>query len=146
MRFLYFAVTAFLAQGTTQAAAAAGCIRSFDPWEIVHAQDVAYNAHDIDAFAACYADNVVIEGLSKKHPPIVGIAALKEAYKFLRTAPAGFHTQFINKIVVGPIVVVHEVALGGTANMPKPDWPAESIAIFEIRDSKVVHVWFAPTK
>ena len=135
---------------TVSVPAYAACVESTDPWAIVHAQDVAYNAHDVDAFADCYADDAVIEGLSeglsRTHPPIVGIAAIKEKYQFLKTAPKSFHTKFINKIIVGPIVIVHEVAVGGPADWPRPDWHKESIAIFEVRNSKVVHVWFAPRK
>jgi hypothetical protein len=97
----------------TDAHAYAGCVKSTDPWAIVHAQDVAYNAHDVDAFADCYSDDAVIEGLSSTHPPIVGIGQLKQTYAFLKTAPRGFHTKFINKIIVGPIVIVREVVFGG---------------------------------
>jgi hypothetical protein len=143
---IFCALLIALSASGLAATAQADCVQSSNPWDIVHAQDVAYNAHDVDAFAACYSDDIVIEGLSSHKAPIVGIAALRDAYKFLRTVPTGFHTEFINKIIVGPIVVVHEIALGGTANMPKPDWPPESIAIFEVRNSRVVHVWFAPTK
>ncbi|MBC5799574.1 MAG: nuclear transport factor 2 family protein [Candidatus Eremiobacteraeota bacterium] len=119
----------------------ATCVHSSDPWAVVHAQDKAYNAHDVDAFAECYADDIVISNLAGTKR-FVGISALKKRYAFLKTAPRHFHTIFAKTIVAGPIVVVLERAI----DPPKKNWPKESIAIFEVRKGRVAHVWFAPHK
>lgn len=77
---------------------------------------------------------------------MIGNDAIRTRYQFLKTAPKSFHTQIDNRIAVGAFVVVHEIALGEPADWPKPDWPKESIAIFEVRNSKVVHVWYPTNK
>ncbi len=145
MRYIYlmFLVSTLLFYSTITCAA---CIDSADPWTIVDAQDAAYNAHDPEAFADCYSDDAVIEGLPPTGRSLIGNIAIRERYQFLKTAPKNFHTKFINKIIVGAFVIVHEVALGGPEDWPKPDWPKESIAIFEVRNKKVVHVWYPASK
>jgi len=129
-------VCAFLA---TSAYAACGI--SSDPWAVVHAQDLAYNAHDVDAFSECYSNDIIISNLAGEKP-IVGIPALKGTYSFLKTAPKGFHTVYLNKIINGPIVIVLEHAV----DPPKKNWPEKSIAIYEVCNGKIVRVWFAPHK
>lgn len=112
--------------------------KSTDPVQIVQAQVDAYNAHDIDAFATCYADNVTITDLSGKRPVIVGIAALKKTYAFLAKQPKAFRVAIVQRMANGPTVVDHEKMLGLPADKGQP----EAIAVYEVRDGKIQHVWF----
>lgn len=130
-----------LSCGFLAPSAHAGCGNSSDPWAVVHAQDLAYNAHDVDAFAECYSNDIIISNLAGEKP-IVGIPALKGTYSFLKTAPKDFHTIYLNKIINGPIVIVLEQAF----NPPKKNWSEKSIAIYEVRNGKIVHLWIAPHK
>jgi len=113
---------------------------SSDPTEVVQAQVDAYNAHDMDSFASCYADNITVTDLSGKRPVITGIAALKHGYAFLATAPKAFHVAIVQRVVNGPIVVDQERVMGLPAGKGQP----EAIAVYEVRDGKIQNVWFPP--
>jgi putative hydrolase of HD superfamily len=118
----------------------AACSKSADPEQVVQAQLVAYNAHDVEAFAACYADNVIVTDLSGKHPVVKGIAALKTEYAFLTKVPKAFRVQIVKRIVNGSIVVDHERVLGLPADKGTP----ESVAVYEVRAGRILNVWFPP--
>ncbi|MFC4763138.1 nuclear transport factor 2 family protein [Dyella koreensis] len=119
---------------------AAACGKSADPAAVVQAQVDAYNAHDIDAFAACYADNVTISDLSGKRPEIKGIDALKKAYAFLAKVPKAFHVEIVQRAVTGPTVADYERVIG----LPPEKGQPEALAVYEVRDGKILNVWFPP--
>jgi hypothetical protein len=107
---------------------------------VVMAQHRAYLAHDVEAFAACYADDVVITYLDQERKPLVGIAALRDLYGDLfKRMPPGFHSEYLGKLVNGPLVVISERSVGG-----KSGKTPSGIAMFEVRDGKITHVWFTP--
>jgi putative hydrolase of HD superfamily len=116
--------------------------KSADPIQVVQAQVDAYNAHDIDAFATCYADNVTISDLSGKRPVIAGIPALKKAFAFLAREPKEFHVAIVQRTATGPTVVDHERVMGLPADKGQP----EAIAVYEVRDGKIQNVWFPPSR
>jgi len=118
------------------------CGNSGDPASVVQAQVDAYNAHDLTAFAACYADAVSIELLGSGEPPRKGQAALKEDYAFLGRMPEGFGVDIVQRTVNGPIVVDHERIHGLPDGRSAPD----AIAVYEVRDGKILNVWFPPRK
>lgn len=111
-----------------------------DPDAVVMAQHSAYAAHDLDAFAACYADDVVITDLSGQRPEVEGMAALRELYGSLfKRMPAGFHSEYLGKLVNGSMVVVNERSIGA-----KSGKSPSGIAMFQVRQGKIDHVWFGP--
>lgn len=111
-----------------------------EPDAVVMAQHQAYAAHDLDAFAACYADNVVITDLGGQRPEVVGMAALRELYgKLFKRMPAGFHSEYLGKLVNGTIVVVNERSVGATSGKSP-----SGIAMFQVHQGKIDHVWFGP--
>ncbi|RUL75418.1 nuclear transport factor 2 family protein [Dyella choica] len=114
--------------------------KAADPVKVVQEQVDAYNAHDIDAFAACYADNATIRDLSGKRPVITGIAALKTTFAFLAKVPKDYHVDIVQRTVTGPTVVDHERVMGLPAGKGQP----EAIAVYEVRDGKIQNVWFPP--
>ncbi|TCV97830.1 hypothetical protein EC912_101847 [Luteibacter rhizovicinus] len=138
---LFLACASASAQ-TGGAPASATCGTSTDPAQVVDAQLAAYNAHDVDAFAACYAPDVSIYDLTGKNPVHHGIAELKKTYAFLKTVPAAFRADIVTRIVNGPIVVDHERILGLPADKGTP----EAVAVYEVRDGKILNVWFPPKK
>ncbi|WP_199535786.1 nuclear transport factor 2 family protein [Dyella psychrodurans] len=116
------------------------CGTSNDPAQVVQAQVDAYNAHDIDAFAACYAENVTITNLSGEHKVIKGVQALKSAYAFLAKVPKEFHVEIVQRVVTGPTVVDKERVVGLPAGKGRPD----AMAVYEVRNGKILNVWFPP--
>lgn len=118
------------------------CGASTDPAAVVQAQVEAYNAHDIAAFAACYADDVTVTDLGGKHTVTKGIPALKTAYAFLAKMPKEFHVEIVQRVVTGPTVVDLERAVGLPGRTDKP----EAVAVYEVRDGKILNAWFPPKK
>jgi hypothetical protein len=115
--------------------------KSADPVQVVQAQVDAYNAHDVGAFASCYAGNVTITDLSGKRPVITGIPALKKTFAFLAKVPKAFHVVIVQRIASGPTVADRERVIGLPANKGEP----EAIAIYEVRNGKIQNVWFPPS-
>ena len=118
------------------------CGNSTDPQQVVQAQDNAYNAHDLDAFAACYADDITIIDLAGKQPTLHGIPALKKEYGFLTKVPKAFRVEIVKRIASGPVVVDHERVLGLPADKGKP----ESVVVYEVRNGKIANLWFPPAR
>ena len=127
---------------SAQAAAACGSTTAMSrPDEVVQAQVIAYNAHDADAFADCYADDARLVGLSGKRPPIEGKAAIRHAYASLFAGePKGFGVDILKRTVSGAIVVDLERTHGLPAGKQLPD----SFAVYEVRDGRIANVWFPP--
>lgn len=118
-----------------------GCGMSNAPEAVVQAQVEAYNAHDIERFVQCYADDITIHDLSGKTPPLKGIAELRESYQFLVKAPRELRVQIIKRVTNGRIVVDVERVLG----LPKDQGTPEVVAVYEVRDGKIRNVWFPPS-
>ena len=118
-----------------------GCGNSTDPEAVVQTQVDAYNAHDLERFVQCYADDVTIHDLSGKNPPVKGLAELRKDYAWLTKAPREFRVQIVKRVIVGRIVVDVERVLG----LPEEKGTPEALAIFEVRDGKIRNVWFPPS-
>lgn len=131
-----------LRKAQARAPVAARCGDSPDPEKVVQAQLEAYNAHDLDAFAACYADAAAIQALGSGKPPRKGIPALREDYIFLKEVPKAYRAEVVNRTVSGPVVVDHERIHG----LPPDRGVPEAIAVYEVRDGKILNVWFPPRK
>ena len=111
-----------------------------DAETIVQGQVEAYNDHDIEKFASFYGDEISIYDLSGDKPATKGIIALKKAYAWLATAPPGYRVEIIERIVNGSIVVDLERVYG----LPDGKGHPEFFAIYEVREGKIINVWFPP--
>ncbi len=105
------------------------------PVELADQQLVAYNAHDLEAFLAPYADDVEIYDLQTNKLRAKGKEAMRKQYNFLTNIKT-LYCNLINRMVQGNIVVDHEEiwAEGGRRFY--------GLAIYEIRGSKIAKVWF----
>ena len=121
---------------------ALACGKSADPETVVQAQVEAYNRHDLDGFVACYADNAMIVDLAGKQPPVKTAAELKTAYGFLARVPKEFRVEILKRTVNGPVVVDLERIHGLPKDRPAPP---NALVVYEVRDGKILHVWFPPT-
>jgi hypothetical protein len=74
--------------------------------ELAAAQLVAYNAADIDAFCACYHDEVVV--LDGEVEQLRGLEAFRERYVAL-FATTGFGARVPQRLAAGPHCVDLEV-------------------------------------
>jgi hypothetical protein len=95
----------------------------------------AYNHRNIDAFLEPYADSVVLYNFPGQ-PIMKGKAQMREQYSKMFQGIKELHCQLVNRIVHGNTVIDHERVSGFG---PKP---VEAIAIYKIRDGKIVEVYF----
>ena len=98
-------------------------------------QLIAYNAQDVEAFVACYTEDVLIEDatgslISK------GREAMRTNYARMFAAHPHNHAQILHTISVGDYVVEHERITG---RGPEPIF---AVAIYRITGDLISHVRF----
>jgi hypothetical protein len=106
-----------------------------DPVLIVEEQLQAYNARDLDRFAATYSQDIVIYRLPALEPAIVGMAKLREVYAGRFSSP-NLHATIVKRIVLGNKVIDHERVVG------IKDTPIEAVAVYEVEGGLIGKVWF----
>jgi hypothetical protein len=112
---------------------------STDPEAVVQRQLDAYNARDIDALMAAYAD----DAQQFEHPSKLlasGHAQVRERSVTRFTEP-NLHARLINRIVMGNVVVDRETV---TRTFPEGPGCIELIAIYEVQNGKIAKAWFIP--
>lgn len=108
-----------------------------DPESVVQAQLAAYNARDLDAFLATYAESAqLFEQPSKLLAQ--GVAQMRERYA-ARFAEPNLHAVVLNRIVMGNVVIDHERV---TRTFPEGPGTQEAIAIYEVQGTLISRVWF----
>jgi hypothetical protein len=103
--------------------------------DIVQRQLEAYNARDLEAFAATYAEDVKLYRMPTAQPTTAGKAALREVYR-QRFASPSLHAQILFRIVLGNKVVDHERVVGIREH------PVEVLAVYEVDGGLIRAVWF----
>ena len=80
--------------------------------DAVERQVRANNAHDLDAFVACYAEAVVIEDAARG-PLLSGRDEVREQYRRLFTDSPDLYAVVTTQIQVGSYVIDEEQVTGG---------------------------------
>lgn len=105
--------------------------------DLAQAQLDAYNAQDLDAYCAFFADDVVVADLNG-NVTVRGADAYRAKYlQVFKDFPEN-KAELVNRIVVGSTVVDHERVIrrpGGET--------FEVIAIYTLADGKIARVDFA---
>ena len=96
------------------------------PEAVVQRQLDAYNARDLDAFVACYADDVELFRMPSPQPALRGLAALAEFYATERFTLPGLRADLLNRMVLGDKVIDHERVHGVR------DVPFEAAVAYEV--------------
>ncbi|HKB90958.1 MAG TPA: nuclear transport factor 2 family protein [Opitutaceae bacterium] len=110
---------------------------SNDPEAVVQRQLDAYNARDVDALVAIYADDAE----QFEHPTKLlarGSAEIRER-AIARFQEPNLHAQLVNRIVNGHIVIDHERI---TRTFPEGPGTLELVALYEVRDGRIAKAWF----
>lgn len=102
--------------------------------ELADQQLMAYNAHNLEAFLAPYADSIKIYDLSTNKLQINGKEEMRKGYSFLNNAGT-LHCNLVNRITDGNFVIDHEEIISSRGTF-------YGIAIYEIKDGKIVKAWF----
>ncbi len=99
--------------------------------EAVNRQLPAYNARDVDAFAACFAEDVVILDADGKELAR-GREALRDRYATLFEASPDLHADVVARIRVDRFVVDEEKVSG------TPKGTVHAIAIYRLAEDGLI--------
>lgn len=106
------------------------------PVAVAQAQLDAYNALDIDAFAAVFAEDAeVYMNLGDTVPAMQGRAEIHERYGAMFEAYPDNKSTLIGRMVQGHFVFDHEYITGR-------DEPLQIMAIYEIENGLIARCWF----
>jgi len=105
--------------------------------EVVRKQIDAYNARDMDAFLATFADEVEIFGF----PNTLSVKGKEEMRKryTVRFSDTILHCIIVKRIVMGNTVIDHERV---RVTLPEGPGVMEAIAMYEVHDGKIAKVTF----
>lgn len=106
------------------------------PENLVQKQLEAYNARDIDAFLATYADDVELYDLPDKLIS-KGKEAMRKEYGAFFNKAKSLHCEIVNRIVLNNTVIDHEKV---TVNPQKP--ASQTVAIYKVENGLIKKVYF----
>jgi hypothetical protein len=108
-----------------------------DPAAVVQRQLDAYNAHDLAAFVACYAEDVAAWRMPAAAPALTGRAALAAFYGAERFNRPGLRADLLGRLVVGGKVIDHELIVGLDAT------PRAAVAVYAVgAEGLIATAWF----
>jgi hypothetical protein len=110
---------------------------SDSPEQVVQRQLDAYNARDIDALVAAYADDAELY----EHPATLlarGSAQIR-ARLAGRLEEPNLHARLVSRMAMGAMVIDQEVI---TRTFPEGPGRLEMIAIYEVRAGRIARGWF----
>ena len=107
------------------------------PVPLIDRQLAAYNARDLEAFAATYSPDVELIEFPDK-PLAKGMAALRERYK-QRFADPILHATIADRMVLGNKVIDHELI---RRTWPEGPGSWEAVVIYEMDKDLITKCWF----
>ena len=101
---------------------------------LIQRQLNAYNAKDIDAFLATYADNIQLYNFPDS---LIGSGKekMKEMYEGFFKSANNLHSKIVDRINLNNTIIDHEVVTFNGKTI-------EGIAIYEVKDGKIIKVTF----
>ena len=109
---------------------------SDDPEAVVQRQLEAFNARDLDALLAIYADDAQMF----EHPSklvAAGANAFRERFA-ARFQEPNLHAALLSRAVMGNIIVDHEEVL---RTFPEGAGKIELIMIYEVQNGRIAKAW-----
>jgi hypothetical protein len=104
------------------------------PEEVVQKQLDGYNACDVDAFAAMYADDLkIVDGDGK--PRCEGLAQLREVYGAMFKANPNQMCVVLKRITAGEYVIDDEEIIGRADKQRR-----HAVLVYRVRGDKIAHV------
>ncbi|MGB8667097.1 MAG: nuclear transport factor 2 family protein [Serratia inhibens] len=111
--------------------------KTLRPEEVVQQQLDAYNARDIDAFMAYWAEDAQYY----EHPDTLlasGKAEIRERH-IARFKEPSLYGERVKRMALGSMVIDQEVV---TRNFPQGRGKMDVIAIYEVEQGKILKAWF----
>ena len=103
---------------------------------VVQRQLDAYNAHDMDAFLACYASDVIVVKLPENKVICRGLGEMETRYRSRFAEGSTVHAVLMHRIHLGSRIIDHENVTGLS------DSPLNVAAIYEVREDLIRWVAF----
>lgn len=119
----------------------AGAVDISPPEAVVQTQLEAYNARNLDAFLATYADDAELFAFPAT-PQTRGKEEMRKRFA-VRFSDTILHAVIAKRIVMGNTVVYHERI---QVTLPEGPGVSEVIAIYEVSEGKIVKVTFISGK
>lgn len=107
------------------------------PQTVVQRQLDAYNARDIDALMATYADDV--EHFEFPSTLVASGAVQVRERLAVRLLEPNLHARLLGRTAMGNLVIDHEIV---TRDFPEGIGTVELIAMYEVRGENIARVWF----
>ena len=107
------------------------------PADLIQRQLDAYNAHDLDALLATYAEDANLF----EHPATLlasGHSQLRARFA-LRFQEPNLHAHLLHRVLIDRFVIDHERV---TRTFPEGPGTIELIVTYEVIDGKIINVWF----
>jgi hypothetical protein len=107
------------------------------PTELAQRQLDAYNAHDLDAFVACYDPQVEVRDFPAGALRMQGHDELRARYGPLLERPE-LHAALVRRTAQGSVVIDQEKVRGIRDDGEEVD----AVAIYEVQGELIRRVWF----
>ena len=78
--------------------------------QVIQRHVAAYNAHDIEAFMATFADDAVVYRVPNTAPAMTGKQQVREFYRDQRFNLPKLHLEILHRSVIGDKVVDHDAS------------------------------------
>jgi uncharacterized protein (TIGR02246 family) len=105
------------------------------PVDVIASQLAAYNAQDLDAFCALFAEDCVIADLNGAVTQ-AGLGAVRERYAALFALHPQNRARIISRMAVGDVVIDHEEV------SRTPGQSFQAIAIYTVKNGRIARVDF----
>lgn len=107
------------------------------PTALAQRQLDAYNAHDLEAFVACYHPQVEVRDFPGGEQRFQGHEAMRARYGPMFAPGSSLHADLVNRIAMGTVVFDQERVRG-----LREDGDVEAVAIYEVEGELIRRVWF----
>ncbi|MFN0043692.1 MAG: nuclear transport factor 2 family protein [Alphaproteobacteria bacterium] len=104
---------------------------------VVKRQFDAYNAHDLDAYMACFAPGIEMFAFGESKPFLSGHDAVRAFYGAKRFNIPALRAELHNEIVLGDTVVYLESLID-----LEPGRRQTAIAIHKVEKGLIARMWF----
>ncbi len=105
--------------------------------ELAQRQLDAYNSRNLEAFVACYAEDVEVRHQGSDELVLRGREQMKDRYGPMFANSPDLHCEIVKRIVMGSFVFDQELVTG------RGPEPLRVVAIYDVRDALIRRVWFA---
>lgn len=107
------------------------------PQQLIRQQVDAYNQRDLQAFTACFHQDIKLYNFRESAPYLTGMDALAASYKEVFEQSPNLHATIDHRIVLGNTIIDHEKVTGR-----KGIEFLEVVVIYQVEGEKIKSVTY----